>query len=252
MEELLKQIIEVLKGNSTVTIITIIISGLSALGAVISAIISLVIVKINIDSLKETKRGQIIANQQLYPFMSFKLEQKDINYRGITPPKDISISTIESTEYSGNLIRINNGILATDKKPVLHFIFQLINNSKAVIKRVALKEFSVIKPIKLEGKTLTVEESYFSNLNDELSGTYLIENSNFTNCLLLFLDSEQYVKYFQSDTIGFTFVIEIEIITGLKFYQQIIFDGGSVSYNWAECYDELKIDRMRTSNIDIY
>lgn len=49
----------------------------------------------------------------------------------------------------------------------------------------------------------------------------------------------------------FTLIVEIEIITGVKYYQQIIFDGGDVEYHCATDIYDLETKTLEHSNIHI-
>jgi len=233
MEEILNRIANILNSNSEATIISLVVTAIAAFAAFITALASLFTVNINKKMLTRMQETELLSNQSLYPFLELMKINKELDLHGSVPADPIRASEMTCKDFSGTYININNGDLGISNKPFCYFLFNLQNTSEAIIRSIKLLDIRVMKPNKLEEKTLSLLDNYFS-LNYDIKNSILHKKDAHSLCIQLFLDDDQFVKYFTYENIILVVNINIEIITGLKFYQQIVYDGGSTSYYCCE------------------
>lgn len=250
MKELIKELIN----NSIFSNISLMISSIATIAAAFSAFFAYKTSKANKYTLKEMQIQRLESTQNFYPFMAINVKNDTINNLGRISPKQgdsIIVGKYKFANSKGIEILIDNGVLDIDNKPYIAHQFKLVNVSDARIKKLILKNLSIMKPESLNGNKIKLIKNSFDTINYELSSSIISNGDDIEICLLLFFDKNEYLKYFQLEFFTFTLIVEIEIITGLKYYQQVIFDGGDVEYHCATDINDLEAKTLEYSYIDI-
>ena len=251
MEELMREIIQVLEKDSGSSIF----AAVSAIATLATAIISFSVMIYTISRDKELiveeRKDRLLNSQSSYPLLIFHFDNKTEEFTfGRCVPEDVLCSIHEFEGKRFYCISIDNGILKKSGKPFCSLFFSLVNESNAIIKSVRLVKIHVQTPTKLENNSLECEYRTFSSgHNSEMSNTLLLNKKGIHCCLQLFLDSEDYLPFFSDDSISIVLQIALETINGLTFYQSIVYTGNTsdVDYYYSEnLHDEAPLPKKVT------
>ena len=209
--------------------------------------------EINKNQLEEILYYNKLQTQSLIPVLSvFQIETPKSLYYGrmATGHLEISVSQIESRDFIGSEIMINNvNIESTDS---VIYCFRLTNNSNAIINEVKIISISHLEPDGFNGDEFIAKGvEHKLEKHNLLFNEVLMQGDYIKICFTIFLEKPEYFKYMK-DQPQLSIVLELKTVNDLVFYENIVIDEKDYRYHLSKNLNQLANECIRESKVVLY